>query len=231
MRPEKNAAGELVFVGVGKKTVDVYQTKERFAGLGIQTKWNLLDKITEARNDLEHYIPKHSKSALEGLIANAFAIIRDFVTRELEEDPLHLLGEATWQAMLDVSNVYEEELSACEAAKEAIDWQSEALQEGVSDLSCQECGSDLLRPTEVQGETLIECSRWMFTFVTEPLKKCFNEPRALFSVSRSSRVTGISFASNHSARATMTPVLPTPPLPPIVKTTRLEFVIEHLPEC
>ena len=53
-----------------------------------------------------------------------------------------------------------------------------------------------------------------------PLKKCFREPRALFSVSRSSSVTGISFAANHSARATMTPVLPTPPLPPMVKTTR-----------
>jgi hypothetical protein len=37
-------------------------------------------------------------------------------------------------------------------------------------------------------------------------------------------------ASNHSARATMTPVFPTPPLPPIVKTTRFAFaVIVHLP--
>ena len=60
----------------------------------------------------------------------------------------------------------------------------------------------------------------MLTLVTDPLKKCLSEPRALFSVSRSSNVTGISFAANHSARATMTPVLPTPPLPPIEKTTR-----------
>ena len=65
----------------------------------------------------------------------------------------------------------------------------------------------------------------LFTFVTKPLKKCLSEPRALFSVSRSSRVTGISFAANHSARATMTPVLPTPPLPPIVKTTRFAGVV------
>ena len=144
---------------MGKRTVDVFQIKERFAGLGIQTKWNLLDKITEARNDLEHYIPKHSKAALEGLITNAFAIARDFITRELGEQPLELLGETTWKAMLDVSSLYEEELAACVAAREAVDWQSEALQEGINDLSCRECGSDLLRPTEVQGETLIECSR------------------------------------------------------------------------
>ena len=63
----------------------------------------------------------------------------------------------------------------------------------------------------------------MLTFVTEPLKKCLSEPRALFSVSRSSKVTGISFAANHSAKATMTPVLPTPPLPPIVKDHALRW--------
>src|SRR5215469_6578781 len=61
----------------------------------------------------------------------------------------------------------------------------------------------------------------MFTLVTDPLKKCFNDPRALFSVSRSSSVNGISCASNHSAKATISPVLPTPPLPPMVKTMRL----------
>jgi hypothetical protein len=61
--------------------------------------------------------------------------------------------------MLDVSTVYEEELAACNAAREVIDWQSEVLQEGVSALSCQECGSGLLRPTDLEGDTLIECSR------------------------------------------------------------------------
>jgi hypothetical protein len=85
MRPELDSAGELVFVGIGKKTVDVNQIRDRFSGLGITTRWELLDKITEARNDLEHYIPKHSQAALEGLIANALTVIRDFITRELEK--------------------------------------------------------------------------------------------------------------------------------------------------
>jgi hypothetical protein len=159
MRPELDSAGELVFVGIGKKTVDVNQIRERFSGLGITTRWELLDKITEARNDLEHYIPKHSQAALEGLIANALTVIRDFVTRELGEDPLQVLGEATWQAMLDVSAVYEEELAACQGAKATIDWKSCALRGGIADLSCLECGSDLLRPTQVAGETILECSR------------------------------------------------------------------------
>jgi hypothetical protein len=159
MRPEKDPSGKLIFVGVGKKTVDISQIKERFAGLGIQTNFALLDKITEARNDLEHYIPKHSQAALEGLITNAFMIVRDFVTRELGEDPLQLLGEATWQAMLDVATVYEEERTSCQTARDAVDWKSDALQEGVSELSCRDCGYDLLRPSEADGEVLLQCSR------------------------------------------------------------------------
>jgi hypothetical protein len=38
----------------------------------------------------------------------------------------------------------------------------------------------------------------MFTLASDPLKKCLSEPRALFSVSRSSSVNGISLPSNHS---------------------------------
>ncbi|MGB9079338.1 MAG: AAA family ATPase [Terracidiphilus sp.] len=41
----------------------------------------------------------------------------------------------------------------------------------------------------------------MFTFVTLPSKKCLSEPRALFSVSRSSSVTGISCAAIQSVEA------------------------------
>lgn len=159
MRPEIDKDGNLVFVGSGKKTVDIFQIKERFSGLGIQAKWSLLDKITVARNDLEHYIPKHSTAALEGLITNAFEIVRDFVSRELKEDPLTVLGDDVWQAMLEVSTVFEEERAACEAARGGIEWQSDALETGVGMLSCPNCGSDLLRPSEEDGEVLLQCAR------------------------------------------------------------------------
>jgi hypothetical protein len=159
MVPSIGASGDLTFVGKGKKTVDVQQIKERFAGLGINTDWSNLDKITEARNNLEHYVPKHSSAALEGLVAAAFAIVRDFLAKELKEDPLRILGEETWQAMLGVSEVYEQERQACEASCDGVDWQSEALSIGVGALSCSECGADLMRPTDTGGEIGLECSR------------------------------------------------------------------------
>ena len=52
-------------------------------------------------------------------------------------------------------------------------------------------------------------------------KKWPSEPRLLFSVSRSSKVNGAPFLAYHSTSKLVKAVLPTPPLPPWVKTIRL----------
>src|SRR5580692_2678268 len=61
---------------------------------------------------------------------------------------------------------------------------------------------------------------WILTLGTWPPKKCVSDPRALFSVSRSSSLTGMPFSWNHSAKPVIKLVLPTPPLPPMERTTR-----------
>jgi hypothetical protein len=157
--PKINSSGVLVFVGTGKNTVDAYQIQERFKTLGITTNWDLLKRVSDARNDLEHYVPRHSTPALEGLLANAFTIIRDFVTRELAADPLQLLGEETWQTMVEVAEVHEAELTACRSAMNQADWESGALSEALANLTCLECGSDLLRPIELEVNSVLICSR------------------------------------------------------------------------
>ena len=53
--PRRNAKGIVQFVGEGTKTVDVQQVKERFAALGIATDWTRFDRITNVRNEIEHY--------------------------------------------------------------------------------------------------------------------------------------------------------------------------------
>src|ERR1700722_12145067 len=57
----------------------------------------------------EHYYTNTSKKALQGLIADAFIVVRNFVTVELQEDPLTLLGDETGQPMLEVNEVHEAE--------------------------------------------------------------------------------------------------------------------------
>ena len=159
--PVRDKAGVITFVGKGKKTVDVQQIRERFEDLGIKTDWTRLDRITKARNDLEHYFAQLTQNALQGLITDSFLIIRNFVSHELKDDPRALLGEDAWQVMLGVAEVFEAERRRCEEALAKIDWESEKLQEGLASLNCQNCGSQLLRPDLDSGsfqEARLICS-------------------------------------------------------------------------
>jgi hypothetical protein len=125
--------------------------RERFESLGISTAWKRFDSITKVRNEVEHYYTNTSKRALQGLIADAFIVVRNFVTVELQEDPLSLLGDETWQAMLEVNEVHEAERQECVAALKAFPWQSGTVEEGVLEITCSACSSDLIRPSN--GET------------------------------------------------------------------------------
>jgi len=144
--PTRDANGNVLFLGVGKKTVDVQQIKDRFAELNITADWPRFDRITDVRNDIEHYYTKADKKALESVISDAFVCIRNFMTAELKEDPLALLGDETWEAMLKISEVYEAERSECEEILSKVDWKSDTLKDGVLDLTCPSCSGSLLRP-------------------------------------------------------------------------------------
>jgi ribosomal protein L37E len=157
--PSRDSNGNVVIVGVGRKTVDTQQIKERFQGLGIGTDWGRFERINEVRNDVEHLYPRLDQRALAGLISDSFLIVRDFISDELKDDPLKLLGEQTWQAMLEVSTVYQKEKQECVNLIESSNWRSETLKEGVVQLSCDTCGSDLLKPIEdAHHEIALQCS-------------------------------------------------------------------------
>jgi hypothetical protein len=149
--PKRDAQGNISFVGDGNKTVDVQQIKDRFASLDITTDWTRFDRITKTRNEVEHYYTKTSKKALQGLIADAFVVIRNFIATQLQDDPLTLLGDETWQAMLEVSDVHEAEREECVAALKVFPWESSVVERGALEITCRACSSDLIRPSS--GET------------------------------------------------------------------------------
>ena len=159
--PRQEADGKVSFVGKGKKTVDVRQIKERFKELGIATEWVRFDRINEARNDVEHYYPQLSQKALERVIADSFVLVRNFVAKELEENPKELLNDETWKTMLKITEVHDAEKAECSELLESLEWQSEALSSGVLTLECASCGSDLLKPDQLSSkfsyETDLQC--------------------------------------------------------------------------
>ena len=157
---QRDSSGKVVAVGTGRKTVNVHQIRERFSALGITTDWQKLEKISSVRNDVAHYYPTINATTLNGVIANAFVLLRDFIDRELRQDPRSLLGETTWDEMLQIAEVYQAERKACEKAIELIDWNSPVLSEAVKNLYCAECGTDLLIATPVNSprdEVSLKC--------------------------------------------------------------------------
>lgn len=156
--PARDRRGRVVFTGEGRKTVDAQQIRERFAALGINTDWQRFDRINDARNDVEHLFPKLDQKALDGLISNTFLLVRNFVSDELQDDPLGLLGETTWQKMLEVTEVYEAQNRECEELIAKATWESDAVKRGVSLLACLSCGGGPWKPFEgPNGKTCIRC--------------------------------------------------------------------------
>jgi hypothetical protein len=159
--PTRNAKGNVEFVGEGKKTVEVQQIKERFEGLGIATDWTRFTRITNVRNEIEHYYTKVNKKGLESVISDAFVILRNFVSIELKEDPLKLFGDDTWNAMLKVSQVYQVERAECERVLAAVSWESDTLAKGVLELTCPSCSGGLLQPNgdykDYRDDMLLRC--------------------------------------------------------------------------
>jgi hypothetical protein len=152
IHPKRAPSGALVFVGIGKNTVDVHQIRERFASLGITADWKRVDGVVNIRNNVEHYCTTEPTARLKELLADSFIVMRDFITTELKREPLELLGEATWQTLLDVATVYTKEQEECEEAKAQIDWGITGIEQVAQYLRCEHCGSELLKPINPEEE-------------------------------------------------------------------------------
>jgi hypothetical protein len=156
--PARDPAGKVVFIGEGKKTVDTQQIRERFEALGIKTDWKRFERVNDVRNDVEHLYPRLDQKGLEGLISDSFLLVRDFIAKELRDDPLALLGEETLQAMLEVAEVYKKEKEECEQLVNAANWPAAAIRAGIPDLTCPACSGDLLKPVEDSyGDITLQC--------------------------------------------------------------------------
>lgn len=180
--PKLDTSGDLVFLGNGKNTVDVRQIRERFNSLGVTADWKRLDAVVRIRNDIEHYCTTESTSRMKELLADAFLVMRDFISQELKREPIELLGEATWQTLLEVAAIYNKELDGCIKAKARVVWGTPGIEQVADYLRCHHCGSELLKPVDPDGNILnsveFKCSacgkECSFEDIAEPAaEECF----------------------------------------------------------
>ncbi|MCX7092826.1 MAG: hypothetical protein NTY50_05175 [Methylobacter sp.] len=146
---------KLIWVGKkGKRTVNYQDIKDKFEELKITVNWDRIDKINDYRNEAEHYFSTLEHKAVQGLISNSFLIISDFVTEQLKQDPKELFGSDSWAILVEVHEVYEKEKEGCIGSMETLNFFSESICDAFVSYSCNECGSDLIYPDELNKEAI-----------------------------------------------------------------------------
>ena len=142
--PGVDEGGKLIFVGKGRKTVDVAQIRERLNAMKVEVDWRRVEEITSLRNEIEHYYAKAPPAAVREVVAKSFLLVRDFVQNALQQDPQDLLGSACWQVLLNTSEVFLAEEKVCRESLEKIDWKYPTIEQALVHLRCPQCGSALI---------------------------------------------------------------------------------------
>lgn len=143
--PKKNKAGEVVFIGAGKTTVDLKDIKDRLENLGVNVDWNRLEEIQRLRNDLEHYYTDKSPNMVREILAKSFLIIRDFLTNELGESPVSIIDRDLWPIFLEIEEVFFAEQKACKDSFKEFNWKYETINKAIKHIRCDFCESSLVK--------------------------------------------------------------------------------------
>jgi hypothetical protein len=156
--PHPDGNGGVVWQPEGKfkkTTIDVAEIRERFANFKIIVDWQVVEKLQECRNHLEHLHPNNSLGEVAEFVADLFPVLRDFITHELNEIPQSVLGSA-WETMLQHRKFFSQQLADSQSS-----WSDAGIPVGMEEFldhcSCQECGSKLLKALDVNlaaGETV-----------------------------------------------------------------------------
>lgn len=155
---QRSADGTVALVGLGKSTVDSREIEDRFKSLHITVDWVLQKKISSIRNNIEHYCSTENVTNIKQLVADSFILIRDFITDQLQQDPLDVLGTETWEVLLETRSVYDKERAECSRAMSNVDWPHSELSRVAACFRCPHCQSDLIKPTSEEVDALEDYS-------------------------------------------------------------------------
>lgn len=147
--PVLDAYGVVIWKGIGNKTIDVAGIKSRFKSLGISVEWDVFDRISKHRNEVEHFYSHLSEQETSELLADCFIIISKFLSTHLKMDAKKVLGEETWQLLLDAYAVYEHEIEQNSLAISTLVFHHDIIKEIFLNFSCISCSSHLVQPTKL----------------------------------------------------------------------------------
>lgn len=147
-KPVPDGFGGVAYQAVSGRTIDLATIGSRFKDFGLSIDHVVLKELNSVRNDIEHRYPEEPHEAVRQTIARAFPVAAQLF-RLTGEDPRSFLGE-TWETMLEVRTVYEQELNACRGTFAKVVWRSGILEDPV--FVCPECQSHLVAQDNSKNE-------------------------------------------------------------------------------
>ena len=149
LKPVPDGQGGIELAQVGHSTIDFQQIGERAKDFGISLDHKALKALNTIRNDMEHHYTSESATAIRAAISKGFPVVASLF-RQMEEDPVALLGEA-WTTMLETKELYDQELREARATLEKIRWRSSSIMAEV--IKCGDCQSELVEQVEPENES------------------------------------------------------------------------------
>lgn len=148
LRLVSDGDGGIQMERVGHTTIDFQQIKERAASFGVELDGAALHDLNRLRNDLEHHYTAQSSNAIRAALSKGFPVAASLF-RQMEEDPLQLLGDS-WRSMLETKELYDQELRAARATLEKVAWISNSIND--PRFRCTSCGSELIEQVDPQND-------------------------------------------------------------------------------
>jgi len=149
LKPVPDGQGGIEMAQVGHSTIDFQQIGERAKDFGITLDHKALNALNTIRNDMEHHYTSESATAIRAAISKGFPVAASLF-RQIEEDPVALLGEA-WATMLETKELYDQELREARATLDKIKWHSPSITSEV--IKCGDCQSELVEQVEPDNES------------------------------------------------------------------------------
>lgn len=149
IKPIPDGNGGIAMEQVGHTTIDFQSIGQRAKDFGVALDDKALKALNTIRNDMEHHYTTEPAAAVRAAISKGFPVAASLF-RQLQEDPLALLGDA-WTTMLEAKEVYDQELRNARETLGPIKWRSPSLSD--AQLACTECGSELVEQIEPDNES------------------------------------------------------------------------------
>lgn len=132
--------GDVEMIQKGHRTIDFEEIGRRFKKFGIEIDRTGLTELNRVRTDLEHFYTSEDPEAIREILAKAFPLAISFF-HLAGKVPRDELGES-WDIMIEIQEVYQQELAKCRLSFKDVEWTSRTLAN--SPYNCTKCHSDLV---------------------------------------------------------------------------------------